>query len=209
MPLTHRSCRLATLRHLPMKKRISIVPVLALLAAGLSACGSSSAAKVVLAPSAGATIADSSGATPTPTTPTTPTPTTPAVTTPPSGPLSKQPAVKVPSGPPPKALKTVDLIKGTGAPAGKTSQVTVNYVGVLYKGGKEFDASWKRHQTFPFQLGRHSVIPGWDQGIPGMRVGGRRELIIPPSLAYGKLGSPPSIPPNATLVFVVDLLSAA
>ena len=191
-----------------MKNRISTVPVLALLAAGIGACGSSSATKVVLAPSAGATIAASTGTTPTPTT-TTPTATTPAATTPASGPLSKKPAVKVPSGPPPKTLKTVDLIKGTGAVAGKSSQVSVNYVGVLYKGGKEFDASWKRSQTFPFQLGQHSVIPGWDQGIPGMRVGGRRELIIPAALAYGKLGSPPSIPPNAALVFVVDLLSAS
>jgi peptidylprolyl isomerase len=127
----------------------------------------------------------------------------------PPSPLATEPAVKIPSGPAPTALKTVDLIKGTGAVAGKTSKVTVNYVGALYKGGKVFDASWKRNQTFPFQLGQGSVIPGWDQGIPGMRVGGRRELIIPANLAYGKAGSPPTIPPNATLIFVVDLLKAS
>lgn len=189
-----------------MIKRISIAPALALLAVAVSACGSSSGTKVVLAPSAGATI--ESNATPAPTT-STPTTTTPTATTPKSGPLSKEPTVKVPSGPPPKTLKTIDLIKGTGKVAGKTSQVTVNYVGVLYDNGKVFDASWKRGQTFPFQLGQHAVISGWDQGIPGMRVGGRRELIIPPSLAYGKTGSPPSIPANATLVFVVDLLATS
>jgi peptidylprolyl isomerase len=188
-----------------MIKRISIAPALALLAAAVSACGSSSGTKVVLAPSAGATIQSTT----TPPATTTPTTTTPTATTPASGPLSKEPTIKVPSGPPPKALKTVDLIKGTGAVAAKTSQVTVNYVGALYKNGKVFDASWKRGQTFPFRLGQHSVISGWDQGIPGMRVGGRRELVIPPALAYGATGSPPAIPPKATLVFVVDLLAVS
>ena len=90
------------------------------------------------------------------------------------------------------------------AKAGQT--VTVNYVGVLFKGGKVFDASWKRNEPFSFPLGKGQVIPGWDQGIPGMKVGGRRELIIPAALAYGAKGSPPTIPPNAPLVFVVDLL---
>ena len=192
-----------------MIKRISTVPAIALLAAGVTACGSSSGAKVVLAPSSGATIESSAAVTPTTPTTSTPTTTTPAVTTPKTGPLSKEPVVKVPSGTATSAMKTIDLIKGTGSVAGKTSKVTVNYVGALYKGGKVFDASWKRSQTFPVQLGQGSVIPGWDQGIPGMRVGGRRELIIPANLAYGKTGSPPTIPPNAALVFVVDLLSAS
>jgi peptidylprolyl isomerase len=80
---------------------------------------------------------------------------------------------------------------------------------VLYNGGKEFDASWKRNQTFPFTLGQGSVIKGWDQGLVGMKVGGRRELIIPPALAYGAAGSPPTIPGNSTLIFVVDLLAAS
>jgi peptidylprolyl isomerase len=84
--------------------------------------------------------------------------------------------------------------------------VTVNYVGVLYSTGKEFDASWRRHEPFSFTLGQGQVIPGWDKGVAGMRVGGRRELIIPSNLAYGPSGRPPTIPPNAPLVFVVDLL---
>jgi peptidylprolyl isomerase len=77
---------------------------------------------------------------------------------------------------------------------------------VLFNGGKEFDASWKRSEPFTFTLGQGKVIPGWDQGVPGMKIGGRRELIIPAALAYGANGSPPTIPPNAPLVFVVDLL---
>jgi peptidylprolyl isomerase len=128
--------------------------------------------------------------------------------TPTSGPLSKEPKVTPPSGPAPSTLQVKDLITGTGAEAKAGDTVTVNYVGVLYKGGSEFDASWKRNEPFSFSLGKGQVIPGWDQGVPGMKVGGRRELIIPAALAYGAKGSPPTIPPNAPLVFVVDLLSA-
>jgi peptidylprolyl isomerase len=127
--------------------------------------------------------------------------------TPTSGPLSKEPTVTVPKGPAPTKLETKDLIVGTGAEAKAGDAVTVNYVGVLYNTGKEFDASWKRNEPFAFTLGKGQVIPGWDEGIPGMKVGGRRELIIPASLAYGAKGSPPTIPPNAPLVFVVDMLS--
>jgi peptidylprolyl isomerase len=126
--------------------------------------------------------------------------------TPTSGPLSKEPKVTPPSGPAPTKLVTKELIAGTGAEAKAGDTVTVNYVGVLYKGGKEFDASWKRNEPFSFALGKGQVIKGWDQGIPGMKVGGRRELIIPSALAYGAAGSSPTIPPNAPLVFVVDLL---
>jgi peptidylprolyl isomerase len=139
----------------------------------------------------------------TPTTPTTPTAT---AKTPTSGPLSKEPTVTPPSGAAPTTLVTKDLIAGTGPEAKAGQTVTVNYVGVLYKGGKEFDASWKRNEPFSFSLGKGQVIPGWDQGVAGMKVGGRRELIIPAALAYGAKGSPPTIPPNAPLVFVVDLL---
>jgi peptidylprolyl isomerase len=131
---------------------------------------------------------------------------TPAVKTPASGPLSTEPKVSPPSGPAPAKLVTKDLITGTGAEAKAGQPVTVNYVGVLFNGGKEFDASWKRNEPFTFTLGQGKVIPGWDQGVPGMKVGGRRELIIPAALAYGANGSPPTIPPNAPLVFVVDLL---
>jgi peptidylprolyl isomerase len=129
-----------------------------------------------------------------------------AAKTPTSGPLSTEPKVTPPSGPAPTKLVIKDLITGTGPEAAAGQSVTVNYVGVLFKGGKEFDASWKRSEPFTFALGKGQVIPGWDQGVPGMKVGGRRELIIPAALAYGAKGSPPTIPPNAPLVFVIDLL---
>jgi peptidylprolyl isomerase len=127
-------------------------------------------------------------------------------TTPTSGPLATEPAVTPPKGAAPTKLETKDLIVGTGAEAKAGETVTVNYVGVLFHGGKEFDASWKRKEPFTFALGAGQVIMGWDQGIPGMKVGGRRELVIPSNLAYGPKGSGSSIPPNAPLVFVVDLL---
>jgi FKBP-type peptidyl-prolyl cis-trans isomerase len=126
--------------------------------------------------------------------------------TPTSGPLASEPKVTPTSGPAPATLQKKDLIVGTGKETKAGDTVTVNYVGVLYKGGKEFDASWKRKEPFQFKLGAKQVIPGWDQGVPGMKVGGRRELVIPAELAYGKTGSPPTIPPNAPLVFVIDLL---
>jgi len=132
--------------------------------------------------------------------------TTAAAKTPTSGPLSKEPHVTPPSGAPPSKLETKDIITGTGAEAKTGDAVSVNYVGALYHGGKVFDASWKRNEPFQFTLGKGQVIPGWEQGVVGMKVGGRRELIIPASLAYGAKGSPPAIPPNAPLVFVVDLL---
>jgi peptidylprolyl isomerase len=116
-----------------------------------------------------------------------------------------KPKVTVPKGAPPSSLVTKDLEEGTGATAEAGDIVKVNYVGVNYKTGKEFDASWSRGEPFIFTLGAGEVIPGWDQGIEGMKVGGRRELIIPPELGYGSAGSPPAIPPNETLVFVVDL----
>jgi peptidylprolyl isomerase len=121
--------------------------------------------------------------------------------------VGTKPTVEVPSGPPPDHLVVKDLKEGDGAEAKAGDQVTVQYVGVLYDGGKEFDSSWDRNQPFPFTLGSGQVIPGWDQGVEGMKVGGRRELVIPPDLAYGATGQPPDIPPNATLVFVIDLVS--
>ncbi len=125
--------------------------------------------------------------------------------TPTSGPLSKKPVVTPPPPPAPKKEVIKDLIVGTGAEAKAGQTVTMNYVGVDFKSGKEFDSSWKRNEPFSFTLGKKSVIPGWEKGIPGMKVGGRRELVIPPALGYGTAGSG-SIPPNETLVFVVDLL---
>ncbi|MDE3069634.1 MAG: FKBP-type peptidyl-prolyl cis-trans isomerase [Acidobacteriota bacterium] len=120
--------------------------------------------------------------------------------------MSSEPKVSVPSGPAPSKLVIKDLVTGSGPVAKAGDHVTVNYVGVLLDGGKEFDASWKRHQPFSFTLGQGEVIKGWDEGVDGMRVGGRRELVIPADLAYGPRGYPPVIPPNAPLVFVVDLL---
>jgi peptidylprolyl isomerase len=117
-----------------------------------------------------------------------------------------KPEVTVPSGAPPKQLEETDRIEGTGAEAKSGDKVTVQYVGVGYDSKKEFDASWNRGEPFSFTLGASEVIPGWDQGVEGMKVGGQRELIIPPELAYGETGSPPVIGPNETLVFVIDLL---
>ena len=131
------------------------------------------------------------------------------LSTPTSGPLASEPKVMPPGGAPPKKLEIKDLIAGTGAEAKAGEKLTVNYVGVLYKGGKEFDASWKRKEPFEFTLGQGQVIKGWDQGLVGMKVGGRRELVIPSELAYGKTGSPPAIPANAPLVFVIDLLGTS
>ncbi len=176
------------------------------LASGLAACGSSKAPGVVQAPSGGATSTVAAV-----TATTTSTTATPTVTTPKApSPLSKKPVVVVPTGAAPTKLITKDLIVGTGPAAKSGGQVTVNYVGVLYKGGKEFDSSWKTGKPFgPFPLGQSQVIKGWDQGLVGMKVGGRRMLIIPASLAYGAQGSPPTIPANAALVFVVDLLGVS
>jgi peptidylprolyl isomerase len=191
-----------------MRRNRLLTPALVLLATGLSACGSSKAPGVQPAPSGG-TTAPAVAAAPTTST-TSSTATQPTVATPKTGPLSKKPVVTPPKGPAPAGLVVKDLIKGTGAVAKPGSNVTVNYVGVLYKGGKEFDSSWKRATPAPFQLksGPGGVISGFANGIPGMRVGGRRELIIPAKLAYGSSPTP-GIPPNSPLVFVVDLLGAA
>src|SRR4051794_35890322 len=122
-----------------------------------------------------------------------------------TGKLGSKPHITVPGGDPPTKLVIKDLKKGTG-PKAKTGQtVTVQYDGVLWKDGSEFDASWNHGQPFSFPLGQGQVIPGWDQGVAGMQKGGRRVLTIPPDLAYGPNGAPPAIGPNETLVFVVDL----
>jgi peptidylprolyl isomerase len=114
----------------------------------------------------------------------------------------------VPKGPAPNHLVVKDLRPGAGAVAKAGHMITVDYVGVLYKNGTVFDSSWKHNQQFSFTLGQGQVIKGWDQGLVGMKVGGRRELVIPANLAYGS-ASQPGIPANSTLVFVVDLLSVS
>ena len=117
---------------------------------------------------------------------------------------NKKPKVVKPQGDPPAQLVIKDIVKGKGRAAKPGDRLTMQYVGVSWSTGEQFDASWDRHQAFPFQLGAQMVIPGWDQGMVGMRQGGRRLLIIPPNLGYGPQGSGP-IAPNETLVFVVDL----
>ena len=126
---------------------------------------------------------------------------------PPVGADRAKPKIKIPAGKPPAKLKTEDLIPGEGAAAKAGQTLTVNYVGVAYSNGKEFDTSFGK-EPFEFTLGEGGVIPGWDQGLEGMKVGGRRKLTIPSDLAYGPQGQPPDIKPNEALVFVIDLLGA-
>ena len=131
-------------------------------------------------------------------------------TTPEANPMdtSVKPVIDKPTGSPPKRLVKEDIVKGKGPAAKAGDNVTVQYVGVNFSNGEQFDASWDRGQPFSFQLGAGSVIPGWDKGVAGMKAGGRRKLTIPPEMGYGPQGTPDgSIPPNETLVFVVDLVS--
>ena len=121
--------------------------------------------------------------------------------------LSKEPTISAGTGTPPAKLTGKDLVAGTGAVAGPNSTVKVQYVGALYSTGKVFDASWTDSGPATFPLS--GVIPGFKDAIVGMRVGGRREIVIPPAEGYGAAGQPPVIPPNATLVFVIDLLSVS
>ena len=126
--------------------------------------------------------------------------------TPTSGPLATKPTIEAGKGPKPTKLETKEIVVGTGKEAKKGSTVYVNYVGALWSTGQEFDSSWKRNEPFLFVIGTGEVIAGWDKGVVGMKVGGRRELKIPPEEAYGKLGNAPKIPKNEALIFVVDLL---
>jgi peptidylprolyl isomerase len=120
--------------------------------------------------------------------------------------INTQPKVPKGTGAAPTALKAETLVAGSGAAIKSGQQATVNYVGVLFKTGKEFDSSWgKGKQPFQFALGSGQVIPGWDQGVLGMKVGERRRLTIPAALAYGAQGSPPKIGPNEPLIFDIDL----
>jgi peptidylprolyl isomerase len=194
-----------------MRKTTTITCAVLSLAAVLAGCGSSSnsgsaAGGVQLAPSAGATAATSTA--PASTSATTSASASATSTTTSSTPLpaalKTKPKISIPSGPPPKKLVIKDLIKGTGPAATASSTVNVQYVGELYKGGKQFDASWNDGSGQPVSLPLSGVIKGWQQGIPGMKIGGRRELIIPPSLGYGPTAQS-KIPANSTLVFVIDL----
>ena len=119
-----------------------------------------------------------------------------------------KPEIDFPGGEPPAELEITDIWEGDGRVASAGDRVTVHYVGVAHSTGEEFDASWNRDEPLSFQLGAGQVIAGWDQGVQGMKVGGRRQLIIPPGLAYGDRGAGNRIAPGETLIFVCDLVSA-
>jgi len=143
--------------------------------------------------------------------PPTPTPTPTATATPGALPsvsrdTDEKPQIGTPEGEPPTELVTRDIVRGRGRRVEAGDTASVQYVGISWSTGEEFDASWDRGEPFAFPLGGGQVIQGWDQGVEGMRVGGRRLLVIPPDLGYGPAGSPPVIGPNETLLFVVDLV---
>ena len=123
-----------------------------------------------------------------------------------SQPQRQRPEIDFPEGPPPQDLQITDEVVGEGTEAQAGMTVRAHYVGVAYSTGEEFDASWNRGQPLDFRLGVGQVIPGWDQGIQGMKVGGRRRLTIPARLAYGDRGAGGAIRPGETLIFVVDLV---
>ena len=174
-----------------MKLRLLIVAALAALALGLAACGDddddSTVDDATTEASAPAGGGDSGGSAD-------------------NTDLSKKPVIETTGDESPGALVVNDIVEGEGPEAKSGDKISVQYVGALYSDGTEFDASWDRGEAFDLTLGAGEVIPGWDQGIVGMKPGGRRELVIPPDLAYGPAGQPPTIPPDATLVFIVDLL---
>jgi peptidylprolyl isomerase len=122
--------------------------------------------------------------------------------------MTEKPEIDFPDGPPPKDLEITDLTVGDGAEARAGNRVKVHYVGVAYSTGEEFDTSYKRGEPLDFQLGAGRVIAGWDHGVQGMKVGGRRRLVIPPKLAYGDRGAGGGvIAPGETLIFLVDLVA--
>ncbi len=121
-------------------------------------------------------------------------------------PQSEKPEIDFPDGPPPADLEVTDITPGDGAEATAGKTVLVHYVGVAHSTGEEFDASYNRGEPLSFRLGVGQVIAGWDQGVQGMAVGGRRRLVIPPHLGYGDRGAGGVIEPGETLIFVVDLV---
>jgi peptidylprolyl isomerase len=120
--------------------------------------------------------------------------------------MTDKPEIDFPDSPPPTDLVITDITEGDGTEATAGSTVVAHYVGVAHSCGEEFDASYNRGEPLSFPLGAGRVIAGWDQGIQGMKVGGRRQLVIPPHLGYGDRGAPPVIAPGETLIFVVDLV---
>ncbi len=175
-----------------MIKRIQLTAVLVTAAVAVAGCGSSGSSKTADIPAG------------------------PAPSAPPPPQASSnlkdtktKPSIPKPTGKPPTKLVVKDIVVGKGRAAKKGDKLSMQYVGITFSTGTEFDASWDRGQPFNFQLGKGMVIKGWDQGLIGIKPGGRRELIIPAKLAYGAQGQPPTIGPNEPLVFVVDALSVS
>ena len=184
-------------------------PALAVACAGLAACGGGTQTADI--PSANVDTGTLSTPTTTSTTTTAKAPTFAApsaevkkIAAGISSNTKKKPKIPKPSGKPPAKLTVVDIVKGKGAAAQNGDNLTVDYAGDSWSTGKEFDASWNTGQPFPVTLGSGQVIQGWEQGLVGMKPGGRRLLVIPPDLGYGASGSPPKIKPNETLLFVID-----
>lgn len=123
--------------------------------------------------------------------------------------MTEKPEIDFPDTPPPTELVITDITVGEGAEATAGRTVTAHYVGVAHSSGEEFDASYNRGEPLSFRLGVGQVISGWDDGIAGMKVGGRRQLVIPPQLAYGDRGAGSAIGPGETLIFVVDLVDVS
>ena len=179
-------------RSLDVRAKLLTLTLVLLLAAGIVACGGDDSSSGETAATAAPTEAPSAA-------------NTDEIVAGITKNLKKQPKVVTPEGDPPADLITEDIVKGTGKKANAGDVLTMQYVGVSWSNGQKFDASWDRGQPFQFQLGAGMVIPGWDQGLVGMREGGRRLLVIPPDLGYGEAGAGGAIGPNETLIFVVDL----
>jgi peptidylprolyl isomerase len=177
--------------------RIRALLAVATFSVGLAACGGSSSASSVSS-TTGATTATTATTTPS-------VAIVPVVDPSPAGTFGTKPTITVPPGAPPTTLESTDLITGTGPAVTSNDTVTVQYVGVAWSTGKQFDASWNDGSGQPVSFPLSGVIPGWTVGLVGMKVGGRRELVIPPALAYGASGQGP-IGPNETLIFIVDLV---
>ena len=193
-------------REAQRRRQIRRTVIVVVVAAAVIATGALLFAGGNSSPTTTTTVASAAGSTTTTTTTATKPVTFARVAQPsPAGTFGKAPTVIVPSGPPPTAMQVSDLIKGTGAAAKAGDKLTMQYVLATYSARKVIQSSWTS-QPFSFTLGAGQVIPGWDEGLIGMKVGGRREMIIPPALGYGANSPGAGIAKNDTLVFVVDLL---
>lgn len=206
--MSHPPTRFVSLR--AVSRLFALLLALAALSVGLTACGDDDEDATTTSGGAAATATETAAAAPTETTAAT-TGTTAAedddtgVVVTGATDLDKKPQMEITAETQADELITKDLVEGDGKTAKKGDKVTVQYVGVGFNSEEEFDASWDRGEPFEFTLGAGEVIAGWDEGVVGMKEGGRRLLVIPGDQAYGASGSPPAIGPNETLAFVVDL----